>query len=456
MRKFLTLFLALAVLTSLFTGCGLLLELLEDDEEPESQELQLETFGDIYKHDVVEHGYSVFQNLLIVGFSIGDDLYRAGANITDETEQKLWDLGGDPDKDEEFHEIIDGIRIGDFGCIVNMLYKDGLLVSHASKGEIVSILSKEKLSGRVFKTQDYILENTVNSLPEKRIPLDVKLSIYPSRNVEVNLKCLDDNYTFQSSITAQKALKAPLNKETVIRQFQKLNDTEYFLNDLELNSEDAFLSVSQLNEIRRNAIEQFNKYRLGSFKRDRLESGISLADLKDETDEGEMIQNGDRIFLNDKEYPVNYVINKESRYADSTDGAICEFGGLLKEYRSKIAYYTLNICNSYAYEFLKRLGFDHIVLSSELKDNEISDLIDAYETRNKRIIKPYRLFSGKRVLMYIKSDPFARYAEKGHKYTLDDGNNRYDVNFVNNITEISVNIDKSSANDDCLALIIES
>ena len=112
MRKFLTLFLALAVLTSLFTGCGLLLELLEDDEEPESQELQLETFGDIYKHDVVEHGYSVFQNLLIVGFSIGDDLYRAGANITDETEQKLWDLGGDPDKDEEFHEIIDGIRIG--------------------------------------------------------------------------------------------------------------------------------------------------------------------------------------------------------------------------------------------------------------------------------------------------------------------------------------------------------
>ncbi len=350
----------------------------------------------------------------------------------------------------------DGIRIGDFGCIVNMLYKDGLLVSHASKGEIVSILSKEKLSGRVFKTQDYILENTVNSLPEKRIPLDVKLSIYPNRNVEVNLKCLDDNYTFQSSITAQKALKAPLNKETVIRQFQKLNDTEYFLNDLELNSEDAFLSVSQLNEIRRNAIEQFNKYRLGSFKRDRLESGISLADLKDETDEGEMIQNGDRIFLNDKEYPVNYVINKESRYADSTDGAICEFGGLLKDYRSKIAYYTLNICNSYAYEFLKRLGFDHIVLSSELKDNEISDLIEAYETRNKRIIKPYRLFSGKRVLMYIKSDPLARYAEKGHKYTLDDGNNRYDVNFVNNIMEISVNMDKSSANDGCLALIIES
>ena len=58
--------------------------------------------------------------------------------------------------------------------------------------------------------------------------------------------------------------------------------------------------------------------------------------------------------------------------------------------------------------------------------------------------------------MYIKSDPFARYAEKGHKYTLDDGNNRYDVNFVNNITEISVNMDKSTANDGCLALIIES
>ena len=350
----------------------------------------------------------------------------------------------------------DGIRINEFGCIVNMLYKDGLLVNHGSKGETVSILSKEKLSGKVYKTLDHILENDINSTPEKKIPLDIELSIYPNKNVDVSLKCLNDKYTISTGIITQKALKAPLNKDTVIRQFGKLNDTEYFLNSLILNSEDAFLSVSQLNEIRRNAIEQFNEYRLNSFRRNEIRSDIDPVKLKDDKDEGEMIEKEDKIILDRKEYRINFVINKESQYTDHDDAVICEFGGLLKQYKSKIAYYTLNVCNSYAYEFLKKLGFEHIVLSSELKDNEISDLIEAYKIRNKRIIKPYRLISGKRVLMYIKSKPFARYVKNGHNYNLDDGNNRYDLSFVDNITEISVKQEKISLNEDCLPLFIES
>ena len=350
----------------------------------------------------------------------------------------------------------DGIRIGEFGCIVNMLYKDGLLVSNALKGDTVSILSKEKLSGKVFKTQDYILENEINETNEKKVPLDVELSIYPDKNVEVSLKSLNDKYTITTDIIAQEALKAPLNEETVNRQFGKLNDTEYYLNSLKLNSENAFLSVSQLNEIRRNVITKFNEYRLNSFRREELRSEADLSEIKKDIDEGKMIEKGDKILLDQKQYPINFVINKESRYIDSDNAVVCEFGGLLKQYRSKIAYYTLNVCNSYAYEFLKRLGFEHIVLSSELKDNEIKDLIEAYEMRNKCIIKPYRLVSGKRVLMYIKSKPFARYVKNGHTYSLEDGNNHYDLSFVNNVTEISVNQEKITENDDCLPLIIES
>ena len=350
----------------------------------------------------------------------------------------------------------DGIRIGEFGCIVNMLYKDGLLVSNALKGDTVSILSKEKLSGKVFKTQDYILENEINETNEKKVPLDVELSIYPDKNVEVSLKSLNDKYTITTDIIAQEALKAPLNEETVNRQFGKLNDTEYYLNSLKLNSENAFLSVSQLNEIRRNVITKFNEYRLNSFRREKLSSEADLSEIKNDIDEGKMIEKGDKILLDQKQYPINFVINKESRYIDSDNAVVCEFGGLLKQYRSKIAYYTLNVCNSYAYEFLKRLGFEHIVLSSELKDNEIKDLIEAYEMRNKCIIKPYRLVSGKRVLMYIKSKPFARYVKNGHTYSLEDGNNHYDLSFVNNVTEISVNQEKITENDDCLPLIIES
>lgn len=350
----------------------------------------------------------------------------------------------------------DGIRINDFGCIVNMLYKDSLLVNQGKKGEIVSILTKEKLSGKVYKTQDFILENQINEASEKKMPLEFDLSIYPDKNVEVSLKCLDDKYTIRSNIIAQKALKAPLNEDTVRRQLSKLNDTEYYLDSFKLDTDDAFLTIKELNEIRRSAIEEFNEYRLNSFKREELRSQVELCDLKDDTDEKEMIEKDDQIFLNDKKYPINFVINRESRYAETEKAVISEFGGLLKDYQDKIAYYTLNVTNSYAYEFLKRLGFDHIVLSSELKDNEISDLIEAYKTRNRRKIRPYQFVSGKRVLMYIKSKPLSKYTENGLKYYLDDGNNRYDIDFAHDVTEISINSKENILNEGCLPLFIET
>ena len=156
-----------------------------------------------------------------LGIEIGEVLY----NRNDHTYIKL---------SRDLNQF-DGIRINEFGCNVNMLYKDGLLVSGALKGETVSILTKEKLTGKVYKTQDYLLENEINNTAEKKVRLDVSLSIYPDRNVEVSLRSLNDQYTYRSEIIAQKALKAPLNEETISKQFSKLNDTEYYLGSLKLD-----------------------------------------------------------------------------------------------------------------------------------------------------------------------------------------------------------------------------
>ncbi|MBP5280643.1 MAG: U32 family peptidase, partial [Erysipelotrichaceae bacterium] len=350
----------------------------------------------------------------------------------------------------------DGIRINDFGCIVNMLYKDGLLVNGGKRGDTVSLLTKEKLSGKVYKTLDHLLEDKINLTDEKKMPLDIRLSIYPDRNVEVELNTLNDKYTMTCDICAQKALKAPLNEETVTKQFSRLNDTEYYLNSLVLNSEDAFLTIKQLNDIRREAVERFNQYRLDSFTRTEIKTDIELQDINDETDDGEMIQKDDHIILDGKDYPINYVINKESHYVDSDKAVICEFGGLLKDYEEKIGYYTLNICNSYGYEFLKRLGFRNIVLSSELKDNEINDLVASYETRTGHKIRPYKLVSGRRVLMYVKAKPFEKYVKNRSEYKLDDGTNVYDLSFNDRATEIAINEDKSGFSEAYLPLIIET
>ena len=129
-----------------------------------------------------------------------------------------------------------------------------------------------------------------------------------------------------------------------------------------------------------------------------------------------MRQQSDQIVLEDQTYDINYVINTDSSYTQNKNVVVCEFGGLLKDYDHKIAYYTLNTSNSYAYEFLKNLGFDHIILSSELKEEQIIDLINAYKERNNEEIRPFVFTSGDRVLMYLKSDPFKDYIHDDKTY----------------------------------------
>ena len=63
----------------------------------------------------------------------------------------------------------------------------------------------------------------------------------------------------------------------------------------------------------------------------------------------------------------------------------------------------------------------------ELNDEEINALIEAYEKRLNKTIKPYVLGQGRRVLMYIKHNPFEKYISDKKQYYLDDGNNVYEI-----------------------------
>ena len=104
--------------------------------------------------------------------------------------------------------------------------------------------------------------------------------------------------------------------------------------------------------------------------------------------------------------------------------------------KNKSAYYTLNCSNSYAYEFLKRLGFKYIILSSELNPEQIDKLIDSYSSRTNKRINPYVFMKGNKVLMYIKTNPFDKYINDLNSYYLSDGINKYIINKKHGITEL--------------------
>ena len=330
----------------------------------------------------------------------------------------------------------DGIRINDFGCIINKLYLDGKLVSKAQKGDIAAIETDMPLKGIVYKTQDSLLEKQIAETKDKKVPLSVSVTVLPEKSVEVCLKHDDQTYTYVSDVTAQKAIKAPLDEDNIIRQFSKLNETVYELSHIDVHTKDAFLSVKQLNEIRRNAVASFDEYRLESFHKDPIYADYLPVRKADLPDAARMIQKDDLIKLDGREFALNPVINKDSRYTEADKAVVSEFGGLFHPYEEKIAYYTLNCLNSYTYEFLKGLGFDHIVLSSEINDQQIADLIEAYEKRNDEKIRPFVFVQGDRVLMYIKSDPFGKYLAKDKIYHLKENKNIYALRRHNGVYEL--------------------
>ena len=330
----------------------------------------------------------------------------------------------------------DGIRINDFGCIINKLYLDGKLVSKAQKGDIAAIETDMPLKGIVYKTQDSLLEKQIAETKDKKVPLSVSVTVLPEKSVEVCLKHDDQTYTYVSDVIAQKAIKAPLDEDNIIRQFSKLNETVYELSHIDVHTKDAFLSVKQLNEIRRNAVASFDEYRLESFHKDPIYADYLPVRKADLPDAARMIQKDDLIKLDGREFALNPVINKDSRYTEADKAVVSEFGGLFHPYEEKIAYYTLNCLNSYTYEFLKGLGFDHIVLSSEINDQQIADLIEAYEKRNDEKIRPFVFVQGDRVLMYIKSDPFGKYLAKDKIYHLKENKNIYALRRHNGVYEL--------------------
>lgn len=326
----------------------------------------------------------------------------------------------------------DGIRIvsnEDTGLILNMLKVNGKLVSSANENEIIEISLNDKvnINDIVLKTIDYQLEKEISETKQKLIPINLKISIITNQNIRISCS----KFEYISNYIAQEAIKQPITKENLIECFNKTDTHPYCVHNYEINLESCFVPLKILNEIRRDFYEKYDNYVLNSFRR--LNNKSLYLDKE--------IENSNEDILV-KDF-LNPVINIDSIY-NTDKNLVSEFGGILLKGR-KDAYYTLNICNSYAYEFLLKLGFFNIVLSSELNPDMINGILDSINSRLHIEIKPYIITSGKRTLMYISRDPFSKYITSKENFKLSDSNNIYSVCFNDKYVEIidtnDINID---------------
>ncbi len=106
---------------------------------------------------------------------------------------------------------------------------------------------------------EYITLSETEDKEFNKIPLDIKIVIKAGERVAINIRNLSNNVetTYYSLTPVDKAINAPVDIKTVNKAFNKLGGTDYYIEKLDVDiSEDAFIPVGALNELRRNAINE--------------------------------------------------------------------------------------------------------------------------------------------------------------------------------------------------------
>lgn len=362
----------------------------------------------------------------------------------------------------------DGIRIvhanDDVGLQLNYIYKDKKLINSASKNDIISIKISDKVSSgdSVLKTTEIDQLNRINELLKNR-PRKVEISGYFEAKIgqPFVLKISDSKNTavVASENVVSVAKTNPMTNENISKQLKKLGNTIYEMKNLDLNIDvNIFISIKDLNELRRGAINKLNdlrQYKIIYIKKDyyidvpNFEKEKNINYLINTKGQYEEIKNKDIKYIyvqDDNLFNAlkfdNRVIKKVSRvnevYKNYDGDLLVGEIGSLNFYNNKLATdFSFNVANSYTVAFLHSIGVEKITLSYELSDNQIKNLLLNYKKRYNKHPNLELIIYGKEEMMISKFNLLKMYKKNGNNNYLKDRYHKlYNVRDIDNLMYI--------------------
>lgn len=298
------------------------------------------------------------------GVVIGKVLYQKGKRVYIQLSDDLYQN--------------DGIRFGFEGCYVNFLYNSkGKLTNFMPAGSVCSIETNLKVTKNtsVLKT----ISVSLNEEVEKNIQSNSRqcgITAHIScAGVSHPLICdlYDENLHIQvsSENLASKATKRPTDEHVLLKQFNKTKDSWAYFKSVTFDlADDIFFTISDMNELRRRAIETLKEEKIKTSKI--IEKEYAYRPEYSCT-ESNLIE----------------VLNPQSRLDSSW---VCEMDASKGNITSVSGYVVsnlgdckvmdgMNVTNSYAIAALLELGYKSIVLSDECSDGSISMLMKAFYSR---------------------------------------------------------------------------
>lgn len=167
-------------------------------------------------------------------------------------------------------------RIENKGIRLKKVLKNNGEVEKFAKGEVIEIEFKGEASksDKVFKTSDKELLNKAAETyrtENRKIPIFGAIKGKMGEELEFFIWDNNDNYiSIKGEQKIQKAINKPLSQERIEKQLNKLGNTSYYFEKLEIDiDKNIVVPISEINNIRREAIDGLNNSRKNMNKREK-------------------------------------------------------------------------------------------------------------------------------------------------------------------------------------------
>lgn len=335
-----------------------------------------------------------------LGIKVGEVVYQKGTKVGINLTSKLSQFDG-----------IRFIQREDVGGIIQMMYKDGLLVNGASAGDFIEIEFREAVEkgASVHMTSDYAqlqsLQRTYTST-QRRVRVSAQVMMFHNQKATIQLIDEEDFFvSVESDSLVAKSDNEGLSDERIRHQLQKTGATIYELDSCEVYSDDNIaFAIKDLNALRRAAFDELQKLRENRYP-DRIVSeqqiefneysrGDEMVEVKAiirtmEQYEGLKDLDVTTIFVNDEQLyesiksdsRVQLRTRRVNREGYAQDDILAQELGAASRTQRFVADTSIPCVNSATANFLLNQGATEIIRSLEIDDYQFEQMINHTKSR---------------------------------------------------------------------------
>ncbi len=192
---------------------------------------------------------------------------------------------------EDFHAK-DGIGIQTrtrmLGSAVNVMKRGEERIESAKAGETVIFEISSKtgksvdIGNEVYLTTDRHLLNRLQETDLKRTPVSIKVTAKKDEKLKIEIERATgetEGVVFEDDYIVQQAMKAPTTEEKIKTIIEKLGDTPYSAESVDVVAdEDIFIPIGVLTNARREAAERLLQKTIKGYKRESKNPNLSDLD----------------------------------------------------------------------------------------------------------------------------------------------------------------------------------